>query len=63
MASVAQANRGWQLFQGPFINPFATPPPPLAWPKIAPYPDGEGGYDGLNRAPDDCNKGCIDGPY
>jgi hypothetical protein len=53
----------WTPFQGPFISPFATPPRPLEWPKIAPYPPGEGDTDGLSRNVDDCNKGCIDGPY
>ncbi len=53
----------WTPFQGPFISPFATPPRPLEWPKIAPYPPGEGDDDGLSRNVDDCNKGRIDGPY
>jgi hypothetical protein len=33
----------------------------LAWPHIAPYPDGKGDEDGLSEDPNDCNKGCIDG--
>jgi hypothetical protein len=64
---IASAARGavpaWTPLQGPFVNPFATPPPPLQWPKIAPYPPGVGDTDGLSRNVDDCNKGCIDGPY
>ena len=60
---VASAAPAWTPFQGPFLNPFATPPRPLEWPKIAPYPPGQGDTDGLSRNPDDCNKGCIDGPY
>ena len=33
----------------------------LAFPHIAPYPDGKGDEDGLSEDPNDCNKGCIDG--
>jgi hypothetical protein len=33
----------------------------LAFPHIAPYPDGKGDEDGLSEDQDDCNKGCIDG--
>jgi hypothetical protein len=33
----------------------------LAWPHIAPYPDGKGDEDGLSEDPNECNKGCIDG--
>jgi hypothetical protein len=33
----------------------------LAWPHIAPYPNGKGDEDGLSEDPNDCNKGCIDG--
>jgi hypothetical protein len=33
----------------------------LAWPRIAPYPDGKGDEDGLSEDPNECNKGCIDG--
>ena len=45
----------------------ATTPAPqaapfgLAFPHIAPYPDGKGDEDGLSEDQDDCNKGCIDG--
>jgi len=60
---VASAAPGWTPFQGPFLNPFATPPQPLEWPKIAPYPPGQGDTDGMSRNIEDCNKGCIDGPY
>ena len=62
-AAVALAAPAWTPFQGTFTNPFATPPRPLEWPKIAPYPPGQGDTDGLSRNIDDCNKGCIDGPY
>jgi hypothetical protein len=49
--------------------PVVVAPPPaaqpapfgLAWPHIAPYPDGKGDEDGLSEDPNDCNKGCIDG--
>jgi hypothetical protein len=47
--------------------PVVVAPPPqtsplgLAWPHIAPYPDGRGDEDGLSEDTDDCNKGCIDG--
>ena len=57
---VASDSPAWALFQGSFNNPFATPPRPLEWPHIAPYPPGQGDTDGLSRNPDDCNKGCID---
>jgi hypothetical protein len=33
----------------------------LAFPHIAPYPDGKGDEDGLSEDENDCNKGCIDG--
>ena len=33
----------------------------LALPHIAPYPDNQGGEDGLSLDPDDCMKGCIGG--
>jgi hypothetical protein len=33
----------------------------LAFPHIAPYPDGKGDEDGLSEDPNDCNKGCIGG--
>ena len=33
----------------------------LAWPHIAPYPDGKGDEDGMSEDENDCNKGCIDG--
>lgn len=59
-APVASAAPSWNPFHGPFNNPFATPPRPLEWPHIAPYPPGQGDTDGLSRNPDDCNKGCID---
>lgn len=38
-----------------------APPFGLAWPHIAPYPDGKGDEDGLSEDPNDCNKGCIGG--
>jgi len=63
IASVASAAPAWTPFQGPFINPFATPPLPPEWPEIEPYRLGQGDTDGLSRNVDDCNKGCIDGPY
>ncbi len=56
---VVTAPAAWTPFQGTFINPFATPPRPLEWPKIAPYPPGQGDTDGLSSHYDDCNKGCI----
>lgn len=31
------------------------------FPRMAPYPPGQGDTDGLSRSPDDCNKGCIGG--
>jgi len=34
IASAAPAP-AWTPFQGPFINPFAPPPRPFEWPKIA----------------------------
>jgi hypothetical protein len=33
----------------------------LAFPHIAPYPDGKGDEDGLSEDENDCNTGCIDG--
>jgi hypothetical protein len=45
-------------------NPAPAPqavPFGLAFPHIAPYPDGKGDEDGLSEDPNDCNKGCIDG--
>jgi hypothetical protein len=41
--------------------PQAAAPLGLAWPHIAPYPNGKGDEDGLSEDQDDCNKGCIDG--
>jgi hypothetical protein len=49
--------------------PVVVAPPPaaqaapfgLAFPHIAPYPDGRGDEDGLSEDENDCNKGCIDG--
>jgi hypothetical protein len=38
-----------------------TGPFGLAFPHIAPYPNGKGDEDGLSEDPDDCNKGCVDG--
>ncbi len=49
------------------VAPNATaqvPPPgpaPIAFPAIAPYPNGQGDEDGLSRSINDCNKGCIGG--
>jgi hypothetical protein len=51
----------------PVVAPAAAPPavaaqpPGLAFPHIAPYPDGKGDEDGLSEDVNDCNKGCIDG--
>ncbi len=51
----------------PVVAPAVAPPVPtaqtsgLAFPHIAPYPDGKGDEDGLSEDVDDCNKGCIDG--
>ncbi len=61
VAPAVAAAPGWTALQGSFVNPFATPPRPLEWPKIAPYPPGEGDTDGLSTNIDDCNKGCIGG--
>ncbi len=61
VAPVVAAAPGWTPLQGSFVNPFATPPRPLVWPKIAPYPPGEGDTEGLSTNIDDCNKGCIGG--
>ena len=61
VAPVVAAAPAWTPFQGSFVNPFATPPPPLKWPKIAPYPPGQGDTDGLSFDINDCNKGCIGG--
>jgi len=41
--------------------PFPTHTRALKWPRIAPYPPGEGDTDGLSTNIDDCNKGCIGG--
>jgi hypothetical protein len=41
--------------------PQAAAPFGLAWPHIAPYPNGKGDEDGLSEDPNDCNKGCLDG--
>ncbi len=55
------------LLQGPARRPVVAAPAPqagplgLAWPHIAPYPNGKGDEDGLSEDQDDCNKGCIDG--
>jgi len=57
----ALSSTAWVPFVGPFFVPFATPPQPLSWPKIAPYPPGQGDTDGLSTDIDDCNKGCIGG--
>ena len=57
---LASTAPNWKPFHGPFSNPFSTPPRPLEWPRIAPYPPGQGDTDGLSWNPDDCNKGCID---
>ncbi len=59
--AVASGSSAWVPFVGSFSVPFATPPAPLAWPKIAPYPPGQGDTDGLSTDIDDCNKGCIGG--
>ncbi len=61
VAPVVAIAPGWTPLQGSFGNPFATPPRPLEWPKIAPYPPGQGDADGLSTNIDDCNKGCIGG--
>ena len=52
----------------PVVAPVVVAPPPapaqpfgLAFPHIAPYPDGKGDEDGLSEDIQDCNKGCIDG--
>jgi hypothetical protein len=34
---------------------------PIAFPAVAPYPNGQGDEDGLSRHIGDCNKGCIGG--
>jgi len=44
----------------PTSLPVLAPPLPFQWPRIAPYPPGQGDADGLSRNTDDCNKGCID---
>ena len=44
----------------PTSLPAIAPPVSFQWPRIAPYPPGQGNADGLSRNVDDCNKGCID---
>ena len=48
---------------GPAMAPAGVVAAPfgLALPHIAPYPDNQGGEDGLSLDPDDCMKGCIGG--
>ncbi len=57
----AAAAMAWTPFVGPISLPFTTPPPPLEWPKIAPYSSGQGDTNGLSFDINDCNKGCIGG--
>ncbi len=59
--AVDSSSSAWVPFVGSFSVPFAAPPAPLAWPRIAPYPQGQGDTDGLSTDIDDCNKGCIGG--
>jgi hypothetical protein len=58
--TVAAAEPAWTPLQGSFHNPFAAAPQLLAWPKIAPYPPGQGDADGLSGRVEECNKGCVD---
>ena len=59
--AVAASSPARVPFVGSFSVPFSTPPPPLAWPTIAPHPPDQGDTDGLSTDIDDCNKGCIGG--
>ena len=49
-----------QVQSAPSSLPAIASPAPFQWPRIAPYPPGQGDADGLGRNVDDCNKGCID---
>jgi hypothetical protein len=59
-ANEAVATSTAQAPSAPTSLPSIPQPGPFQWPRIAPYPPGQGHADGLSRNPDDCNQGCID---